>query len=57
MINPYRWPCSALKSEEMAKLTKWRERLGIPITQVVKKAVNEWDKKEEKKWEKKKLKF
>lgn len=51
MIAPYGWPCSAISREEMAILVKWRGRLNLPITKIIKMAVIEWDKREEKTWE------
>ena len=39
MIEPYRWPCSRLKEKEMAKLVEWRELTGLPITELIRRAV------------------
>lgn len=50
MIENHRWPCSALTESEMSLLVKWRRRIGLPITKIIKKAINEWDREEEKKW-------
>ena len=36
----YRWPCSALTDNEMAFLTKWREKTGTPITELIRQAIN-----------------
>ena len=56
MIGSYGWPCSAITRKEMALLVKWRSRLNTPITKVIQKAIVDWDKEEEKRWEKKKRK-
>ena len=39
MIEPYRWPCSRVKEEEMAKLVEWRQKTGLPITELVKRCI------------------
>ena len=56
MIGFYGWPCSAITRKEMALLVKWRSRLNTPITKVIQKAIVDWDKEEEKQWEKRKRK-
>ncbi len=39
----YPWPASGLTSREMAILSKWREKTGMPITKVLCQAVREMD--------------
>ncbi|MCK5615082.1 hypothetical protein KAR91_75160 [Candidatus Pacearchaeota archaeon] len=35
----YQWPASALTGQEMAILNGWRERTGVPISELLKQAV------------------
>ncbi|MBT9141322.1 MAG: hypothetical protein DDT30_01911 [Dehalococcoidia bacterium] len=39
----YPWPASALTRREMAILSYWREKTGMPITEVLRQAVIEMD--------------
>ena len=38
-VKGYQWPASALTSHEMALLEGWREKTGVPITQLLKRCV------------------
>ena len=40
----YKWPASALTSAEMEILTGWRQRTGVPISELLRRAVMEMDK-------------
>lgn len=38
-VKGYQWPASALTSHEMALLESWREKTGVPITQLLRQCV------------------
>jgi hypothetical protein len=38
-VKGYQWPASALTSHEMALLEGWREKTGVPITQLLRQCV------------------
>ena len=35
----YQWPASALTGQEMAILNGWRDRTGVPISELLRQAV------------------
>lgn len=39
----YQWPASAITGQEMAILNGWRERTGIPISELLRQAVQKVD--------------
>jgi len=40
----YVWPASAITKNEMRILTEWRDKMGKPITQLLREAVIFYDK-------------